>query len=173
MDLLERHYEGAATGRRTQNWRSAATDANTAIDPRRAMRATAQDREAAALMGVDMNQTIEDFRETCRRFTFGDFYDHCPASLKVSRDLERTNLVKYRIWLFGIDLPAWTITRMTDQLYAEKQRSLNSLERWVAVFSDPTPAPQAIAYLSRYCWLNCQLPYTSPFLFDEGGGSAK
>jgi lambda family phage portal protein len=31
--LLQRHYEGAATGRRTQGWYRVATDANTAIGP--------------------------------------------------------------------------------------------------------------------------------------------
>lgn len=44
MDLLQRHYEGAATGRRTQGWNKASGDANAVVGPALAsLRAVARD----------------------------------------------------------------------------------------------------------------------------------
>lgn len=44
LDLLQRHYEGAATGRRTQGWNKSAGDANAVIGPALAtLRAAARD----------------------------------------------------------------------------------------------------------------------------------
>jgi hypothetical protein len=112
----------------------------------------------------DLRQPMHDFIEECRRFTFGDFYDHCPASHEIYRDT--TVFADYHVWLFRIDLVTWTISPMTDEVYAKMQSSPNSLERWVAVFSEPQPPPQHIDYLSRYCWRNSNLPYTKPFALD-------
>jgi lambda family phage portal protein len=65
-DLLQRHYEGAATGRRTQGWRRAATDANAALGPSLAkLRETARDLVrnnpyAASALDTIVNHAIGD-----------------------------------------------------------------------------------------------------------------
>lgn len=114
--------------------------------------------------GFDLRQRMQDFIEECRRFTFGDFYDHCPASHKIYR--ETTVFANYHVWLFRIDLVTWTLSPMSDEVYAKMQSSPNSLERWIAVFSEPNPPPQHIDYLSRYCWFYSRLPSTTPFVLD-------
>src|SRR5262245_16859331 len=36
---------------------------------------------SGGLVWFDMRLAFEDFKKECQRFTFDDFYDHCPASL--------------------------------------------------------------------------------------------
>lgn len=65
-DLLQRHYEGAAVGRRTQGWRRPTTDANAAIGPSLAkLRETARDLVrnnpyAASALNTIVNHTVGD-----------------------------------------------------------------------------------------------------------------
>jgi lambda family phage portal protein len=65
-DLLQRHYEGAATGRRTQGWRRPTTDANAAVGPNLAkLRETARDLVrnnpyAASALDTIVNHTVGD-----------------------------------------------------------------------------------------------------------------
>ncbi len=65
-DLLQRHYEGAAVGRRTQGWRRASTDANAAIGPSLSkLRETARDLVrnnpyAASALDTIVNHTVGD-----------------------------------------------------------------------------------------------------------------
>lgn len=112
--------------------------------------------EGGGRFWLDIRGPLPEFVEACRRFTFDDWYDHCPESQRVYQTTPGYDA--YHLWLYSIDLAAWTIRPLTEEIFAHMQATPHCLERWLAGFTEAKPSPHRLAYMARECCLHSRLP---------------